>query len=190
MGKESEVYFKETMNHYGWSSHKYGDVRYCPHCHGVLPKSETMPDYVLMPLPILVECKNSDKGGSWSWKSDIGPEGTRAIQRIRLGQTNGWLYIVIGNGRAPAGKSAWLIQWEAWLAVEKELVQASIPLEDTRQLMGARRLFQGFELVWEKGVFSIPRGHPFWDVYALKLKDEFVRASGMAMKVYGVANDQ
>jgi|SRR3990167_3472063 len=180
MAKEAEGYFKETARALGWAWHKYGDVRYCPHCHGVLPKSETMPDFCLITLPILVECKNSNSTGRWEWKSDIGPEGKRTIQRERL-NPDGWLYIVIGSGRVPKEKGAWLIPWQAWLKIEEALLlgkQASLPFKGSQRLIGAVTLFSGFELVWEKGKFLIPNEHIFWETYVKALDRQLVLGKG------------
>lgn len=182
--KDAERYFKATVNQLGWWSHKYGDVRYCIHCHGVLPKSETMPDFVLFCIPIMVECKESNATGRWSWKEDIGPDGNRMIQRKRL-DPDGWLYIVLGEGKAPNGKGAWLVPWSHWIKVEELLTvynQASIPFENTKQLRGGIELFNGYRLSWQDGIFIIPNLHPFWGVYSELLKAEFIKASRKAVE--------
>lgn len=180
---DSEKYFKELCNLYSWGSHKYGDVRKCIHCGGLLPKSEQMPDYVVMPLPYVVECKNDNAShGSWPWAEDFGPTGKRFIQKEKLARYNGWLFVVLGDKPAPRGKSAWLIPWDYWLKIEERLLsmgQMSIPFEGTPRLESGRTLFNGFILEWLDGGFIIPRFHPFWKKHAERLTEELERARGM-----------
>ena len=163
MGGNSEPEFRAMVKGYGWGWHKYGDVRYCIHCHQALPKSEMMPDFMVSLRPIYVEVKNSDKTGKWNWRADIGPEGAREMQRQFLIENDGWLFIELGLGRRPKGFSAYLLRMNSWIAdVEPFLEQASLPRQDTPKLIGADNIMGDWKLQWLKGRWTIPNKHAWW----------------------------
>lgn len=173
MAKEAEERLVHLVNGLNWYHHKYGDVRYCIHCHQPLPKSELAPDFAVAPIFYWIECKNNDSTGRWNWKSDIGPEGARSRQREWLKTNSGWLFIQLGKGRAPKGKAAWLIDFEAWeKVVEPRLIAnniSSVRLEGQYTSMdkGYRPPAEEYlgtftQLMWKDGGWIIPKGHKFW----------------------------
>lgn len=170
--KKSEKRLRDLINHYDWWGHKYGDVRYCIHCHKPLPKSEQAPDYYVSQSGDWIECKNNDSSGTWRC-AEIMPGGERQLQRDFLDKSGGWLFIELADGRAPKEAAAYLVPWEHWLKfVEPILIKAdmsSIRREttynkdgDVRRL-GGDRLLDSWELKWKQGAgWTIPHDHIYW----------------------------
>lgn len=164
--KQAEQDFREMTKHYSFGRHKYGDARYCVHCGKVLPKSERMPDYSMWLVFTYIECKNSDNTGKWDWV-ELLPDGDSKFQREFLTENGGWLFITLGEGRAPRGRGAWLVSWDTWAkSIEPELLkreQRSLRKKSKRSShVGADELLDGYDLLWDKGHWLIPLGHPFW----------------------------
>ena len=173
MNKQAEGSFVKVAKRYGWGWHKYGDVRYCIHCHQPLPKTERAPDYLLAPVFTWVECKNNDATGRWDWKNDIGPEGNRKNQREWLKEHNGWLFIELGQGRAPNDRGAFLIPWLDWERLEASLLeqkQYSLRYRGLRGRLGADMMLMQYKLEWNKGWY-IPGHHIFWFALHSKLRE-------------------
>lgn len=177
--KASEQRWVDISNTYGFYRHKYTDVRYCIHCNLPQPKSDRMPDYAVGFAYTYVECKNSDKNGRWRW-SELAHGGERNIQRDWLEQEDGWLFIELGEGNAPGGKSAYLIQWHDWVdQIEPQLIELdmkSFKREATGKdgwRLGGDDLLEEWQLEWVKkadkpGGWEILIGHPWW----LAMQDE------------------
>lgn len=176
--KSAESYFTATF-HDPWYRHKYGDVRYCIHCKKALPKSESAPDYSLGMPVFWVECKNNDRSGRWTWKELVCG---REKQRQFLIDNDGWLYIVLGTGRMPKGKSAYLVPIRAWVEeIEPVLLDknissfgkvASLNKDGSCRVgsIGGDDLLSDWRLEWNKK-FIIPKGHEFWHIYMDKLEE-------------------
>ena len=168
-GKKAEAKWRAVCKRNLWYWHKYGDVRYCIYCKGVLPKTERAPDFAVAVSFTYVECKNNDKTGRWSWK-ELADGGTRHNQREWLLNEGGWLFIELGLGRAPKGKSAFLVPFGFWVDhIEPQLIElgmASIR-KDTRgkdgKRPGADEILARFRLEWvTKEGWIIPNGHDWW----------------------------
>lgn len=178
--KHAEEALREMLNAYGWDHRKYGDVRYpnCPRCHTVfttcpickekwvLPKSENAPDMSAGEYNWF-ECKNSNATGSWAW-TEISETGKRSNQRKFLLERAGksWLFIVLGTGRAPKGKGAYLIPFDEWVGVvEPQLTymnMKSLVFEATQRRVCADHFLSSYRLSWLKGHWEIPDGHIWW----------------------------
>lgn len=175
MTKEAEKRWREIAKYYGLYWYKFGDVRYCIHCHKPLPKSERKPDFVTATVSTYVETKNSNAKGSWAW-TELLPEGSRCLQRAFLEENGGWLFIELGTGKAPDNKGAWLVPWLAWVNnIEPELLrrnQRSLQYKtaynkdsvSTRgNHIGADLLLIEYALTWKpKQGWIIPKGHIWW----------------------------
>jgi hypothetical protein len=165
--KAAEKAFRDMAKRYDYGRHKYGDVRFCMHCKKAQPKSEHAPDYSLWEVYNWVECKNSDNTGRWN-ASELMEGGARANQRAFLLENNGWLFILLGTGRAPKGKSAYFLPFQEWVdRIEPILAvnnMRSIRKSSKGKRPGADLLLQSYRLVWEDGGWSIPREHLFWTV--------------------------
>jgi len=179
--KSSEQAFSKMIRgYYGYYSRKLGDRRYCPNCRFLLPKTEQAPDYVVAQTEEWVECKNSDATGRWTW-SEITMDGPRHNQRQWLKEYDGWLFILLGNKRAPKGKSAYLIPFLDWMnSIEPTLIEhgmKSIRKETKGERPGGDDLMPEYMLEWEPGEgWFIPKGHPWWAHRVEKLKTAYWEA--------------
>lgn len=176
--KRAEERTREMLKHYNWYWHKYGDVRYCMNCHVALPKSENAPDFSAGMVYTYIEAKNSDSSDTWQW-SEISEEGARKNQRKWLLETGGWLFIELGSGNAPKGKSAYLVPFDQWVGlIEPQLIKnnmKSIRKETYRDRPGADTLLADFQLTWEYGGWRIPVNHVWWRILSMKLQLELER---------------
>lgn len=176
MGKDAEKRVVEIANHYGWYRHKYGDVRYCIHCHKPQPKSERAPDYAVAPIATWVEAKNNDAKGRWSW-IELLADGDRSNQRDWLLEKGGWLFIELGLGRAPNGKGAWLVPFKLWVEqVEPVLLEKGMRslryTQKQKAKPGADEFLHKWALAWETNVgWTIPDGHVWWRALADRTED-------------------
>jgi hypothetical protein len=178
--KRAETSFRALIKGMGGAWHKYGDVRYCIHCHHPLPKTEKAPDFLAALLYTWVECKNSNSTGRWDWAGDIGPDGARTGQRQWLTENQGWLFIELGQGRADRDqRSCYLIQWSDWLELEPTLQQKSIRKESHGRFIGGDELFSQHRLVWVNSQWEIPPDHSWWDWLSSKLEatEQWVKMS-------------
>lgn len=171
--KQSETKWRKIMKDEGWFWHKYGDVRYCMHCHKPLPKTENAPDFVVAPVVTYVECKNSDKTGRWNW-TEIAEDGARKNQREWLIEHEGWLFIELGTGKAPKGRQAYLIPIIMWIRhfepKLRELGMSSIRKETRGKRPGADDLLGSYALKWiTLEGWTIPENHAWWRVVRYRL---------------------
>ena len=180
--KTAEPKFRDLMKRLGNWWHKYGDVRYCMHCHQALPKSENAPDFFTSVIGAWVEVKNNDKSGRWAW-TEIYKDGARANQRNMLLDNAGWLFIELGTGKAPNGRGAFLIPFIEWCTrVEPILLerdQKSIRLEtiynqdgtERNNMIGADNLLEEWRLNWVTNVgWEIPPDHVWFEVLQTQLE--------------------
>lgn len=192
MTKEAEKRVRDLANHYGWYRHKYGDVRYCIHCHQPLPKTERAPDYFLAQVGNWVECKNNDSTGTWKC-SEIMEGGERSGQREFLNEHGGWLFIELSEGRAPTKASAYLVPWDRWLHDVEPILEENdmksfrretiYNKDDSVRRLGADRLLDEWELEWETHIgWIIPDEHEYWRALYLKLQQLIVEVQG---HIYG-----
>ena len=177
MTKEAEKRVVAFAKHYDYYRHKYGDVRRCLHCQGLLPKTENAPDYAIAPIYTWVEAKNSDSTETWKWH-EIGPNGDRKNQRRWLIENGGWLFIELSTegARGSEGRGAFLIPFKSWLKeVEPILLksgQKSIGLVSKRN-PGADSLLAEWSMIWLPNVGWIPdNNHIWWEALEGKLRKE------------------
>ena len=75
-----------------------------------------------------------------------------------------WLFLELGKGRAPKGRSAYLIPFKEFQRLEEELLaqgQKSIQKE-TKRNPGGDEMFGFWKLDWIKEVgWILPENHPF-----------------------------
>ena len=161
MRKSAENDLVQTMKARELFSYKFPDALTCPNCGQLIYKREKAPDYMIAERVVYVEVKQDSATGRWDFHRNI-----RDIQREFMNEKGGWLYLVLGQGKAPKGKSAWLMPWAVWSQVEKFLLergQKTLTREDGKRNIGAINIseFKPYELVWEKGRWVIPDGHEF-----------------------------
>lgn len=187
--KEAEKRVVAFAKHYGYYRHKYGDVRKCLHCQGLLPKTENAPDYAIAPIFTWIEAKNSAKStGRWNW-AEIGPEGARKNQRAWLIREGGWLFIELINiqeeGQVWAdNRGAFLIPFKSWLKdvepILLKLKMKSIRLDTKANRPGADSLLAQWALVWEPNVGWLPpAGHIWWTALAIRIHNELDKVEEM-----------
>lgn len=166
---KSESRVREITNHLGYYRHKYGDVRKCIHCGGILPKSERMPDYAVGLVTAYWEVKNGDASETWKW-IEVSPSGSRCEQRKFLLDNDGWLFLELVDRQ---GKGAWLLPFHKWVDdIEPYLIkysmssvrrQTTLRKDGTVIRPGAELLLKDYALKWERGVGWVPGpGHIWW----------------------------
>jgi hypothetical protein len=174
--KVSEAEFKDFCKRRGIYWHKFADILQCPVCANTIWQSHRMPDFEITYLgtKTLVEVKQgSGKYGVWNFAD---PEkGIRDIQREVMDEWEDeqgvmpWLFLVLGAGRAPDGRGAFLIPWDHWKQFEDVLLdegQKSIRFQGGRMLT-AVELLKDYRMAWIKGTddsssgWDLPWGHPF-----------------------------
>lgn len=172
--KQNETELGRMMRDYGFYAKKARDrgylscpnchipVKTCPHCKKdlLLNKAETLPDFIIAMDYVYVEGKGSTD--SWNWKSSI----TEIQDRVCL-EHESWLFLEMGTGRAPKGRSAWLVPWVTWKEIQTNLEAlgfSSIIFEGTTRTKNpvAKDVLQGYECEWHNGGWKLPVNHPFW----------------------------
>lgn len=172
--KTAERELKIMANRYGLFSHKFRDRGYisCPTCHKamitcpfcrsdmLMPKAQSYPDYLLVEDPIFIEVK-------WG-KQRFPLEDISPIQRKSLTDNgNSWVFVVIGEGRVPNGRGAWLVPWDEYQGTENTLASLGIKsliFEKTSRsrVPEADDYWIEYRLEWEDGGWNIPAIHIWW----------------------------
>lgn len=172
--KLSEHEFKDFCKKQGIYSHKFADILKCPRCFETIWQSSNVPDFEItyLGLKTLVEVKQgSGEYGAWNFAND--KSGITENQRNALDNwlneqaVMPWLFLVLGSGRAPLGRGAFLIPWTDWQVIEKELLtsgQKSIRFEGGRKITAKEKLAR-YQLIWEKSTDEHPAG---WELPRLR----------------------
>ena len=172
--KTAERELKVMANKYGLFSHKFRDRGYmsCPHCHRtivncpvcrqdmLMPKAQSYPDYLLVKDPIFLEVK---WGKQRYQLDDISPTQRDALSNNK----NSWVFAVIGEGRAPDGRGAWLVPWSVYRLTEAALAidgHKSMVFEKTSRsrVPEADEHWESWRLNWIDGGWLIPIEHDWW----------------------------
>lgn len=163
--KKNENDFGKMMRKHGYYAHKWGDVRYCPYCHTPLPKAEKKPDFLIATQYAFVEAKGA--GNSWHFDGDFRPN-QREFMDANIHRS--WVFVEIGEGRAPTGKTAFLMPWAGWKTIEDMLLsmgfKSVVFLKADRTKVPAIQEYvpSNFFLTWKSGTWTIPLDHP-WNSY-------------------------
>lgn len=176
--KRSEESLGKMMRLYGWKADKGRDRGYmscpnchkaitkCPYCKGdtLLPKAKTRLDFTISFKWTEIECKQ----GAESWAlNDFTEAQENIIENVKIGGTH-WLFLEIGDGRAPNGREAYLVDMFMFKKIrdkEYEADRKSVRFRSTEKsrMKEAKEVFTGHELVWSTGEgWTIPDGHIFW----------------------------
>lgn len=141
-------------------------IEFCPHCEEeiLFDKAKTMPDFLAARDWFYIECKQG--GNNWSIL-DVTPTQYKVMNNHAATGGEGYLFLGIGDGRAPKGRAAYLIEWKTFIYAQKDLLQAnfkSIRFSSTERskVPTADEVFGEWKLEWENGSWSIPTSHPFW----------------------------
>lgn len=169
--KRDESEFKKLMTSLDIWAHKWSDVRRCPRCHAPIyvtqriegeeeEEKSSIVDYLIFvgAIPAWVECKQT---GTNTFPLDyIQPHQIRFMNDWTERGLQNWLFLLMGEGRAPRGRWGYLIPWQEWTekVSEEKLGRKSLTAAE------AAILFGHCELVY-KGGWSLPPGHPFIKYY-------------------------
>ena len=176
--KRAEESLGKMMRFYGFRADKGRDRGYlsCPNCHKalmkcpycksdmLLPKAKTRLDYTVMFKWTEVECKQGEE--TWAL-NDFTDTQEEIISNIGM-RGVAWLFLEIGNGRAPSGKEAYLIDIADFKEIrekeyEGERKSIRFRATDRSRVHEARELFPNWMLKWKTGEgWTIPDDHPFW----------------------------
>jgi hypothetical protein len=173
--KDSEAALGTMMRGNGYFVHKWRDrgfvscptchtaITICPNCKGsmLLPKAQTLPDFLVAKDYTYVECKQGVE--SWSI-TDFSPTQIEVLDSI----PKSWVFLLMGTGRAPLGKQAFLIPWDRFKEDRDRMIGSgmkSVRFENTERskVLTAYALWLDCMLVWEKGAgWKIPIYHSWW----------------------------
>ena len=123
-----------------------------------------------------VECKTGDDD-SWPWADDEHGTGLGIITGQRLWMNdktakgiNCYIFLSIGEGRAPAGRMSYLIPWSDWLITEIKLREAgmkSIPWKKNRTKRSELNIATEFShcaLQWvQRQGWKLPSRNPLYE---------------------------
>jgi len=175
--KQSEASLGSMMRSYGYFAHKWRDrgfvscpschkaVTVCPYCHSsmLLPKAQTLPDFLVAPTFAYIECKQGEE--SWS----IG-DVSEVQEKVLEDNPKSWIFLEMGTGRAPHGKEAFLIRWEVFktireIMLQKDLHSVRFQASRTSRMPLANSLFSADQLYWVIHLgWQIPFTHEWWKV--------------------------
>lgn len=165
--KRNEMVLGSMMRSLGYYVHKWGDVRYghCPKCNTFfpLPKAEKKPDFLIALQYRFIEAKGA--GNSWHFDGDFRPNQREFMD---ANEDLSWIFVEIGEGKAPKGKKAFLLPWKNWKIIEDKLLKEnmkSIIFESTEKsrVFTVDSVFDiSYCLVWENGLWNIPQEHIWW----------------------------
>lgn len=175
--KQSETYLGNMMRLYKFRADKGRDrgyvscpnchkhIKTCPHCQKdmLLPKAKKKLDYIVSFDWTEIECKQGEE--SWNmW--DFTPAQEELLKTPE--EKPRWLFLLLGGGKAPNGKEAYLIRLSYFLKVrisEEVAGRKSIRFESTprSKVKEAKELFGEYQLEWVTGDgWVVPEKHPFW----------------------------
>jgi len=175
--KQSEASLGAMMRSYNYFTHKWRDrgfvscpscykaVMVCPYCHGsmLLPKAQTLPDFLVATSFAYIECKQGEE--SWSIK-DI----SEVQESVLDDNPVSFLFLELGTGRAPQGKMAFLIPWNEFKAIRDRMIafnKNSVRFQESKlsKMPTAREMFSDYEMVWAKSLgWQIPITHVWWKI--------------------------
>ncbi|MFW9958790.1 MAG: hypothetical protein ACFFCT_12025 [Candidatus Odinarchaeota archaeon] len=131
-----------------------------------MPKARWRPDYMVNWSPLAVEVKRSTKNDTWSLH-DFSEDQEMFLNKHIAKGFDAWIFLLMGRGRLPNGKEAYLMPW-LWLSLLRDHLEfKSVRLEatDRSEVPVARDIFQNWKLEWGKGVFVAPENHPWRQKY-------------------------
>jgi hypothetical protein len=135
----------------------------------LLPKAKK-PDFLVATVWGYVECKQG--GETWSINDITDVQAEVLTENDRT--SNSWIFLELGEGIAPDGRGAWLIPWAFLQGYQAAAKVRSVRFEvkDKSRAPLARDIFFGYELVWNKGKWTIPASHVWWEVYGRDIQLE------------------
>lgn len=178
--KQAEADFARLCSTNNIWCHKWTDVMYCPNCHRPIfmtqhtdqrdqgPHQQSIVDYLIFTgsQPHWVECKG--KGGDIRFDfADLSEKQRDFLNSWTDRGVPCWLFLTMGEGKAPVGRRAWMIPWEYYLVTEEDIVRDRKSLS----FVAASIELRNFELEWgERGVgWTFPHTHLMKQSYHIDL---------------------
>jgi hypothetical protein len=129
----------------------------------LLPKAASYPDFLLSYQPIFIEVK---WGKDRYQFEDISPAQRQALSDNK----HSWVFVIIGDGRAPVGRGAWLIPWTRYIITEiqceqKEVKSLLFQKTERSRVPEADEFWKAWRLKWANGGWSIPLDHEWTHLY-------------------------
>ena len=165
MATRSENEFRDLGNNSGHVPIKLPDRSVCQTCGTVIFKQHLFwPDYILPTAGHLVEVKEAKEYFPFGNLSDEQRDRLDWWHVYRLKDTFSWVFLELGDGSAPKGRSAYMISWPRYKEAEAKLLasgQKSIGKE-TKRNPGADDVFAESRMDWIPGIgWFPPEGHPW-----------------------------
>lgn len=175
--KQAEAEFARMCKRLGIWAHKWMDVRVCPRCR--LPLFVTNRDDGQEEMGNIVDYLIFI-GSQVSWVEVKGMPGHTRLpfseisdkQRDFLDSFTSrhircFLFISLGDGRAPVGRKSWLVEWEHYLSTERNAVfcgQKSLNWIENNRTADRYTMqdLTAWELTWIQGGWTIPEDHPLY----------------------------
>jgi hypothetical protein len=135
-----------------------------------MPKAQTRPDFLVAQHPAYVECKQAEE----RWPiDDFSANEENALGEAVEHDCSSWLFLEMGTGRAPIGKSAWLVPWFVFQGIRSrmrvaKLLSLRFEQKDKSRMPLASNILKGWELIWKHGGWTIPENHVWWTHFNLE----------------------
>lgn len=162
MKKQDEKEFASMCAHHKWWAHKWADI---PSERAGDNPTGTIVDYLIWigSKPAWVECKQ-EHGGRLNFRQFSSSQ-VRFMKSFMKRDVQCWLFLLMGSGRAPMGRAAYLIPWREFADVAKLFKEAgkkSMPWKKNRQSgnWNAEYFFFKHRLDWQGG-WRLPIDHIF-----------------------------
>lgn len=185
--KQAESDFASLCARYNIWCHKWRDVSYCPNCHKPIfmtqhtdqkdtgDNQQSIVDYLIFTrgTPHWVECKG--KGGDTRFDfADLNSKQRNFLNSWGDRGVQCWLFLTLGDGKAPYGRKAWMIPWDNYLLVESYIEshgRKSIPWKwpSIEHPVNTTDAFKHWELIWDTGGWSFPSTHQMKSIYVVNL---------------------
>lgn len=170
---QAETSLRQVMKGEGFFVHKWRDrgfvscpvchkqIKICPHCKQLmlLPKAQTLPDYLVARSYAYIECKFGRE--RWSLL-DVSETQETVLDGY---PEDSWIFLELSVGRAPLGRKAYLIPWLVFKDVREKLItegQKSVIFSKSSRsrIREADDVFGRYALVWAKSMgWQIPLYH-------------------------------
>lgn len=112
------------------------------------------PDFMFSPAWQWVECIQS---------TGALPHNAVSEKQIEVMQRDGgWVYAVVGPGKAPNNKRAFLIPFSVWMFEVNKSEFKSFAWPTKRSRATSIDVFKEYECPWHDGAFVIPHDHEWW----------------------------
>ena len=190
--KVSEHDFGALIRSLGGDYKKFADARYCPYCKKLLYKVDELPydgQGVINGFAFPIEVKAADLSFDFA---DLKPHQRAGLSEWQKRHHRpAWLGLQMGtdpvNGKGAYPRRLWLIEWDAWLSFEEDVIAQGAkslpysPASTNRHAfidnhLTATEMLKDYELVRIVGGWHLSYAHLFRVHYGLPSDKEDTRA--------------